>query len=258
MSKVIPGQYITPIHKVEDGEVKRYVSGKGTTINEIEVENEKIPIIVGTILGKVIIKSIGDNEYIVSVLPKNQVEVEDLKSTNNLPKENDIVLVRITRINQRQANCEILTIEGSGNIINDLGIGTNGELAHLSIGYGGGSQSLSNHSTIASSQTSMINAMSIDIGENFKGIIRSQDVRSTERDKIKIQECFKPGDIVRAIIISLGDGSNYYLSTANNELGVIYSKSDGGAGNPMFPIDWQHMITENGNIEMRKCAKPLQ
>lgn len=258
MSKVIPGQYITPIHKVEDGEVKRYISGKGTTINEIEVENEKIPIIVGTILGRVIIKPTGDNEYIVSVLPKNQPEVEDLKSTNNLPKENDIVLVRITRINQRQANCEILTIEGSGNIINDLGIGTNGELAHLSIGYGGGSQSLSNHSTIASSQTSMINAMSIDVGENFKGIIRSQDVRLTERDKIKIQECFKPGDIVRAIIISLGDGSNYYLSTANNELGVIYSKSDGGAGNPMFPIDWQHMITENGNIEMRKCAKPLQ
>ncbi|CAH6721258.1 exosome complex component Csl4p [[Candida] jaroonii] len=258
MSKVIPGQYITPIHKVEDGEVKRYISGKGTTINEIEVENEKIPIIVGTILGRVIIKLTGDNEYIVSVIPKNQPEVEDLKSTNNLPKENDIVLVRITRINQRQANCEILTIEGSGNIINDSGIGTNGELAHLSIGYGGGSQSLSNHSTIASSQTSMINAMSIDVGENFKGIIRSQDVRSTERDKIKIQECFKPGDIVRAIIISLGDGSNYYLSTANNELGVIYSKSDGGAGNPMFPIDWQHMITENGNIEMRKCAKPLQ
>lgn len=31
---------------------------------------------------------------------------------------------------------------------------------------------------------------------------------------------FRPGDIVRARVISLGDARQYYLSTAENELGV--------------------------------------
>ncbi|KAH8600248.1 exosome component EXOSC1/CSL4-domain-containing protein [Bisporella sp. PMI_857] len=45
----------------------------------------------------------------------------------------------------------------------------------------------------------------------WQGLIRVQDVRATEKDKVKIFESFRPGDIVRAIVISLGDQSNYYL-----------------------------------------------
>jgi exosome complex component CSL4 len=30
-----------------------------------------------------------------------------------------------------------------------------------------------------------------------------QDVRATEKDKVKIYQCFRPGDIVRAQIVSL-------------------------------------------------------
>jgi exosome complex component CSL4 len=40
--------------------------------------------------------------------------------------------------------------------------------------------------------------------------------------------CFHPGDIVRAEILSLGDQRSYYLTTAKNDLGVVYAKSVAG------------------------------
>lgn len=36
----------------------------------------------------------------------------------------------------------------------------------------------------------------------WQGLIRVQDVRATEKDKVKIFESFRPGDIVRAIVVS--------------------------------------------------------
>lgn len=56
----------------------------------------------------------------------------------------------------------------------------------------------------------------------------SQDVRATEKDKVKIYNSFRPGDIVRAEVISLGDARHYMLSTAKNELGVIFATSVAG------------------------------
>jgi exosome complex component CSL4 len=35
----------------------------------------------------------------------------------------------------------------------------------------------------------------------WQGVIRVQDVRATEQDKVKIHESFKPGDIVRAQVV---------------------------------------------------------
>lgn len=86
--------------------------------------------------------------------------------------------------------------------------------------------------------------------------------RLTERDKIKMGECFRLGDIVKAKVVSdlvdfiwlqslsnccgllsttheilklirflqlsLGDARSYYLSTAANELGVLYANSEAG------------------------------
>ncbi|ROT43080.1 exoribonuclease CSL4 [Sodiomyces alkalinus F11] len=89
----------------------------------------------------------------------------------------------------------------------------------------------------------------------WQGVIRSQDVRATEKDKVKIHESFKPGDIVRAQVISLGDQANYYLSTASNELGVIMATSE--SGNDMVPISWkEYLDPETGVAEPRKVAKP--
>ncbi|KAH7266853.1 uncharacterized protein BKA55DRAFT_684129 [Fusarium redolens] len=89
----------------------------------------------------------------------------------------------------------------------------------------------------------------------WQGVIRVQDVRATEKDKVKIYESFKPGDIVRAQVISLGDQANYYLSTASNELGVVMATSE--AGNDMVPISWkEYRDPETGISEPRKVAKP--
>ncbi|KAK4138766.1 hypothetical protein BT67DRAFT_21428 [Trichocladium antarcticum] len=89
----------------------------------------------------------------------------------------------------------------------------------------------------------------------WQGLIRVQDVRATEKDRVKIYESFRPGDIVRAEVISLGDQANYYLSTARNELGVILATSE--AGNTMYPVTWkEYRDPATGLTEMRKVAKP--
>ncbi|KAL2950007.1 hypothetical protein AAZX31_20G207900 [Glycine max] len=67
------------------------------------------------------------------------------------------------------------------------------------------------------------------VREKFTGIIRQQDVRATEIDKVDMHLSFHPGDIVRALVLSLGDARAYFLSTAKNELGVVSAESIAGA-----------------------------
>ncbi|KAF2287508.1 hypothetical protein GH714_001033 [Hevea brasiliensis] len=92
------------------------------------------------------------------------------------------------------------------------------------------------------------------VQEKFTGIIRQQDVRATEIDKVDMHLSFRPGDIVRALVLSLGDARAYYLSTAKNELGVVSAESTAGA--TMVPISWTEMqCSLTGQIEQRKVAK---
>ena len=37
--------------------------------------------------------------------------------------------------------------------------------------------------------------------------------------QVEVYKCFRPGDLVLARVISIGDYSSYFLSTAENELG---------------------------------------
>lgn len=57
---------------------------------------------------------------------------------------------------------------------------------------------------------------------------RSQDVRATQIDQVCLPDSFRPGDLVIAEVISLGDVRSYYLTTAKNELGVVYATSMAG------------------------------
>lgn len=94
----------------------------------------------------------------------------------------------------------------------------------------------------------------VTIKATFKGIVRQEDVRALEKDRVKMYESFRPGDIILARIMSLGDSQSYYLSTAENELGVIYAVSE--SGHPMIPISWcQMQCSTTGKIEHRKVAK---
>uniref|UniRef100_A0A8C9DI39 Exosome component 1 n=1 Tax=Prolemur simus TaxID=1328070 RepID=A0A8C9DI39_PROSS len=73
---------------------------------------------------------------------------------------------------------------------------------------------------------------------SFRGTIRKEDVRATEKDKI-----------------SLGDAqSNYLLTTAENELGVVVAHSESGV--QMVPISWCEMQCPKTHIkEFRKVAR---
>jgi len=93
--------------------------------------------------------------------------------------------------------------------------------------------------------------------ESAPGIIRIQDVRATETDKVEISKSFRPGDIVRAEIISWGDARSYLLATSKNELGVIFAKSVSGA--TMVPISWEEMQCPKTKMkEFRKVAKTIE
>lgn len=52
---------------------------------------------------------------------------------------------------------------------------------------------------------SVVDGIPLPPGEEFTGVIRSQDVRATEKDKIKIGDCFRGGDVVKGIVVSGSD-----------------------------------------------------
>ncbi|KAL4231452.1 Exosome complex component CSL4 [Mactra antiquata] len=90
--------------------------------------------------------------------------------------------------------------------------------------------------------------------DSFRGMIRKEDVRSTEKDKVEMYKCFRPGDIVIARVISLGDAQSYLLTTAENELGVVLATSEEGV--TMVPVSWCKMrCPKTLNDEFRKVAK---
>uniref|UniRef100_A0A2I2YKP3 Exosome component 1 n=1 Tax=Gorilla gorilla gorilla TaxID=9595 RepID=A0A2I2YKP3_GORGO len=79
---------------------------------------------------------------------------------------------------------------------------------------------------------------SMPLKNSFRGTIRKEDVRATEKDKI-----------------SLGDAqSNYLLTTAENELGVVVAHSESGI--QMVPISWCEMqCPKTHTKEFRKVAR---
>ncbi|XP_053438867.1 exosome complex component CSL4 isoform X2 [Nycticebus coucang] len=82
----------------------------------------------------------------------------------------------------------------------------------------------------------------------------SEQLKKT-RLLVEIYKSFHPGDIVLAKVISLGDAqSNYLLTTAENELGVVVAHSESGV--QMVPISWCEMQCPKTHIkEFRKVAR---
>ncbi|XP_071387320.1 exosome complex component CSL4-like isoform X2 [Centroberyx affinis] len=80
-------------------------------------------------------------------------------------------------------------------------------------------------------------------------------LRKNEGEEVETYKSFRPGDIVLAKVISLGDvQSNYLLTTAENELGVVVAHSEAGA--QMVPISWCEMQCPRTHAkEFRKVAR---
>lgn len=251
---VVPGQIVCPVVKkdAQSRVTTRYQPGRGTMISNVG----GVRAITATTVGKVDLKEVTADKgseqtstkdqqacYVVQVLGKlGRGGDENEGATSVLPDVGDIVLARVTRLMPKQAHVEILVVENRGPILADGGLGVHGAGKGVT-------------GTLSGNQASSTSTVG-EVGEGFGGIIRVQDVRATERDKVKILTSFKPGDIVRASVISLGDGTNYYLTTASNELGVIFARS--ASGHLMYPVDWQSMqCFVTGVVEPRKVAKPF-
>lgn len=94
-----------------------------------------------------------------------------------------------------------------------------------------------------------------ELKEPFRGVIRKEDVRAFEKDKVEIVKSFLPGDIVLAKVLTMGDAMSYILTTAENELGVVIALSE-ASGVPMVPISWTEMqCPKSLEKEYRKVAK---
>lgn len=41
----------------------------------------------------------------------------------------------------------------------------------------------------------------LPLGEDFTGVIRVQDIRVTEKDKVKVGDCFRGGDVIKGSVV---------------------------------------------------------
>lgn len=88
-----------------------------------------------------------------------------------------------------------------------------------------------------------------------EGVIRREDVRAAATEIVKMEDMFRPGDLVLCRILSLGD-RRYVLGTAEPALGVLQARSE-QSNQPMVPLSWKEMQCPiTGHKELRKCAKP--
>lgn len=92
------------------------------------------------------------------------------------------------------------------------------------------------------------------VKESFSGLIRKENVRAHDIDRVKMQECYRPGDVLVAQVISLGDRRSYFLSTTGEGEGVVYAMGD--AGQPLLPLSTTMMQCPVTRVKHpRKCAR---
>jgi exosome complex component CSL4 len=164
-----------------------------------------------------------DGKPVISVPRHGNTQTSpSLTKNSTLPVVGSIVLCRVVRVQQRQAIASILVVDPASS-----------NTTSLIIPYA----SLTNEDL------------------QFQAVLRREDIRAYEKDKIVLNEMYRVGDIIRASVISLGDERQYYISTAGNEFGVVVATSEDG--NAMVPASWKEMRdVVTGKAESRKVAKP--
>ncbi|XP_023160593.2 exosome complex component CSL4 [Drosophila hydei] len=97
------------------------------------------------------------------------------------------------------------------------------------------------------------------VESSYRGLLRKEDVRETDKDRVDIYKSFKPGDVILARVVNQMEQS-FMLSTAEAELGVVvaYASDFRKYRIPMVPIGWSEMQCPQTTIkEPRKVAKVL-
>ncbi|KAL5363360.1 exosome component EXOSC1/CSL4-domain-containing protein [Aspergillus floccosus] len=239
----IPGQRLGPIAS--------YSAGPGT-----HVQNANI---YASIAGPVVVEQAPANAKGKSTVSVTRSIAKQAASTaakpatgaaaakrkpkyNTLPAVDSVVLARVTRVQKRQVTVSILVVLDESSSAQPLNP----------------SQTTSDNDDVAAILTSAANPENHSSSDElrFQALIRKEDVRAVEKDRVVMDEMFRVGDIVRGSVISLGDQSFYYLTTARNDLGVVMARSE--AGNMMFPVSWKEMRDPvTGLAELRKVARPF-
>lgn len=230
----IPGQRL--------GSANTYAAGPGTHIQQANIfASIAGPVIVDPAQPKTQSKATIRVTRALSAAaqPTATASAKSKPKYNTLPAVDSIVLARVTRVQKRQAVVSILVVLDDRITDTDSGKGA------------------SDNDNVASILTSAANPENHSSTDElrFQAQIRKEDVRAVEKDRVVMDEMFRVGDIVRGSVISLGDQSFYYLTTARNDLGVVMARSE--SGNMMFPVSWKEMrdpITGAG--EQRKVARP--
>lgn len=97
---------------------------------------------------------------------------------------------------------------------------------------------------------------SVEFGEDVAGVVRRENVREKDIDRVKMADSFRPGDIIRARVVSLGTSRQYFLSTAETDLGVCWAKG-AERGGIMLPVSPTEVLCAGtGERELRECAQP--
>jgi exosome complex component CSL4 len=242
---VLPGHVFGPTDK--------FAPGLGT-----HVYNNAV---VASIMGRPLIYR---NVSSLSNKPRTTITLErpippHVRTPPLLPSVGTQILAKITRLTRVQAICEIIVVGGptaastavTGAVIG----GSNNNSTTPSMPTATPSRKQQPTTTTSSGKPKPQQPL-LPTQSPFRGILRAQDVRATEKDKVKLADLFRVGDIIRAVVISLGDQGGYFLSTAGNEFGVLMSWSD--KGNVCVPISWcEVQDTVTGEREERKVAKPI-
>ncbi|PNS18240.1 hypothetical protein CAC42_7609 [Sphaceloma murrayae] len=153
----------------------------------------------------------------------------------SLPSVSDVILGRITRLTPRQATLDILALTSLPSVPMTPTPGSQQPLTSLA----------------------PTNRETLPFPYPHQALIRQQDIRATEIDKVTVSGSFGVGDIVRAVVISVGDERNYYCSTARDELGVVLGRSE--TGGVLVGVSWGEMVEtgDGGRRERRKVAKVI-
>lgn len=137
---------------------------------------------------------------------------------STLPRVSSVVLCRVLRVQRLQLSASILLVDPDPHTVLPYPVATDDE-------------------------------------RQFQAILRKEDVRAYEKDKVVMNDMYRVGDVVRAAVISLGDERSYYVSTSGNDLGVVVARSE--VGNALVPSSWRDMRdVVTGKAESRKVAKP--
>ncbi|XP_059048457.1 exosome complex component CSL4 [Achroia grisella] len=116
--------------------------------------------------------------------------------------------------------------------------------------------------TVVNSRT--VNCIILCVGPSvlvrpYRGILKKEDIKATDKDRIDPYKCYRPGDIILARVLPMTEIHWYHLSTSENELGVVIAAAEGSPqGVTMVPISWSEMQCPKTLVkEPRKVARVI-